>query len=89
MIDPATVTEAPSKAISLKELIEAAAQMREAVKHARLAYQFCPGSYTMSALQACVAAGEALDQYVDNLAFALSANWLRKFPKIVESDDVE
>jgi hypothetical protein len=75
--------------IDSKVLTRAADSMAEAVKHARLAYQFCPGSYTMSALQACLTAASALDQHISALAFAHSAEWLRKFPKIVEDCDGE
>ncbi len=64
-------------------MTEAAAKMAEALKHARLAYQFGPGSYTMTTLQACLAAANALDQHISALAFVQSAEWLRKFPKIV------
>ena len=79
---------APSEAISPKELVNAVERMREAVKHARLAYQFGASSYTASAFQNCLAAAEALDQYVSNLAFAHSAEWLRTLPKIIERDDL-
>jgi hypothetical protein len=79
-----------TNAIDAKALTLAANKLREAVDQTRLAYQFCPGSYTMSAFQACLAAAEAFDQYVDELAFAHSAEWLRKFPRIVgEHQDVE
>jgi hypothetical protein len=73
--------------IDSKALTDAAEKMAEALKHAKLAYQFRPGSYTMSTLQACLAAARALDQYVSNLAFVRSAEWLRKFPKIEEQAD--
>jgi hypothetical protein len=37
-----------------------------------------------------LAAAEAFDQYVDELAFAHSAEWLRKFPKVIsEHQDAE
>jgi hypothetical protein len=75
--------------IDSKALTRAAESMAEAVKHARLAYQFCPGSYTMTTLQACLTAASALDQHISALAFAHSAEWLRKFPKIVEDCDGE
>jgi hypothetical protein len=75
--------------INSKALTKAAAQLAEAVKHARLAYQFSPGSYTCTTLQACLAAAKAFDRHVEELAFALSAEWLRKFPKIIEDDDAE
>ena len=79
-----------TNAIDAKALTLAANKLREAVDQTRLAYQFCPGSYTMSAFQACLAAAEAFDQYVDELAFAHSAEWLRKFPRIAsEHQDVE
>jgi hypothetical protein len=79
-----------SNSIDAKGLALAAYKLREAVDQTRLAYQFCPGSYTMSAFQACLAAAEALDQHVSELAFAHSAEWLRKFPKIIsEHQDVE
>jgi hypothetical protein len=75
--------------IDSKALTRAAESMAEAVKHARLAYQFCPGSYTMRTLQAYLTAASALDQHISALAFAHSAEWLRKFPKIVEDWDGE
>jgi hypothetical protein len=79
-----------SRGIDAKTLTVAANKLREAVDQTRLAYLFCPGSYSMSAFQACLAAAEAFDQYVDELAFARSAEWLRKFPKIIsEHQDVE
>ncbi len=79
-----------SKAINAKALTKAADKMAEAVKHARFAYQFCPGSYTRSTLQACLDAAKAIDQHISELAFAHSADWLRKFPKVaVENGDVE
>ena len=59
--------------IDSKALTRAAASMAKAVKHARLAYQFCPGSYTMTTLQACLTAASALDQHISALAFAHSA----------------
>jgi hypothetical protein len=79
-----------SNSIDAKGLALAANQLRGAVDQSRLAYLFCPGSYTMSAFQACLAAAEAFDQYVDELAFAHSAEWLRKFPKVIsEHQDAE
>ena len=65
-------------------MTNAAEKMAEAVKHAKLAYQFGPSSYSMSTLQTCLAAAAALDQYVSDLAFVHSAEWLRGFPKIEE-----
>ena len=79
--------ERASGVIDSKMLTQAADQLAEAVKQARLAYQFCPGSYTCRALQAYLAAAKAFDQYVDELAFAHSAEWLRRFPKIIEGGD--
>jgi hypothetical protein len=79
-----------SNSIDAKGLALAAKKLREAVDQSRLAYLFCPGSYTMSAFQACLAAAEAFDKHVSELAFAHSAEWLRKFPKIIsEHQDVE
>jgi hypothetical protein len=79
-----------SKTINAKALTTAAEKMAEALEHARLAYQFCPGSYTMSALQACFNAAEAFDQHVSELAFAHSSAWLQQFHKIAaERNDVE
>jgi len=75
--------------IDSKTLTQAADKLSEAVKQARLACQFCPGSYTCMALQACLAAARAFDQYVDELAYANSAEWLRQFPKISEGSDAE
>ena len=75
--------------INSKALTKVADKLIEAVKQARLAYEFCPGSYTCTALQACLAAASAFDQYVDELAFAHSAEWLRQFPKIIEGGDAE
>jgi hypothetical protein len=59
------------------------------VKQARYAYEFCPGTYTCTTLQACLAAARAFDRYLDELAFAHSAEWLRQFPKIIEGGDAE
>lgn len=42
-----------------------AKKLAEAVKQTRLAYQFCPNSYTHTAFQACLAAAEALNVAVD------------------------
>jgi hypothetical protein len=79
-----------SETINSKALTKAAEQLAKAVKHTKLAYQFCPGSYTCTALQACLAAARAFDQHVNELAFAHSAEWLRQFPKIViEGGDAE
>jgi hypothetical protein len=61
--------------------------LREAVKDTKLAYQFAPNSYTWSAMCKCLAAGRAFDQHVERLAFRLSAEWLRTFPKIVGDGD--
>lgn len=70
--------------VNSKALTRAAETMAEAMKHARLAYQFNPGTYTYTTPAACLTAAEALDQYVNDLAFVHSAEWLRKFPKIEE-----
>ena len=78
-----------SNAIDAKALARVADKMAQAVKHARFAYQFCPGSYTMMTFQACLDAARSLDQHISELAFAHSAEWLRRFPKIVENEDVE
>jgi hypothetical protein len=75
--------------IDSKALTKAADKLAEAVKQTRYAYEFCPGAYTCTALQACLAAASAFDQYVDELAFAHSAEWLRRFPKIIEGGDAE
>jgi len=75
--------------IDSEALTEAAEQLAEALKHAKLAYQFSPGSYTWSALCKCLAAAKAFDQHVEELAFALSAEWLRQFPKIIGDGDAE
>lgn len=72
--------------IDAKTLTKAHESMAEAVQHARLAYQFCPGSYTYTTLHACLTAAKALDQYISTLAIVHSAEWLRTFPKIVEED---
>ena len=79
-----TMREQMSGPIDSKALTNAAEKMAEAIKHARLAYQFGPSSYSMSTLQNCLAAAEVLVQYVNDLAFAHSAEWLRRFPKIEE-----
>jgi len=68
--------------VNANALTSAAEQMAEAVKQARFAYLFCPGSYTASAFQAALAAAKALDRHVTELAHAQSAEWLRTFPKI-------
>jgi hypothetical protein len=79
-----------SNTIDAKALTQATDEIREALRQTRLAYLFCPSSYTMSAFQACLAAAQAFDQYTGDLAFAHSAEWLRKFPKTTpERDDVE
>jgi hypothetical protein len=75
--------------INSKDLTQAAAKLAEAVRQARLAYEFSPSSYTCTTLQACLAAARAFDQYVDDLAFAHSAEWLRRFPKISEDGYAE
>lgn len=79
-----TMREQMNEPINSKALTKAAEKMAEAIKHARLAYHFGPSSYSMSTLQNSLAAAEALDQYVNDLAFVHSAEWLRKFPKIEE-----
>jgi hypothetical protein len=43
-----------------RALSRAAAELREAVSQARLAYEFSPNSYTYGGLNACIAAQEAL-----------------------------
>jgi hypothetical protein len=48
-----------------KALTAMADALREAIKQAKLAYQFSPGSYTWSALDRCLAAAKALDQYIE------------------------
>jgi hypothetical protein len=68
--------------VDSKALTEAAGEMVEAVKQARLAYQFCASSYTWTVLQACLAASKAFDQHVAELAFTHSAAWLQKFPRV-------
>jgi hypothetical protein len=80
-----------SKAINAQALTAAAEYIAEALRHARLAYQFSPGSYTRSTHQACLYAAEAFDRYISELAFAHSAAWLQRFPKIApgEPSDVE
>jgi hypothetical protein len=75
--------------IDAKVLTTAAERMAEAVKQAWLAYQFGANAYTFAALEACLWAAKALDQHISELAFAHSAEWLRKFPKIVEDCDAE
>jgi hypothetical protein len=47
----------------MKNNTKAAKSIAEAVKHARLAYQFCPGFYTYWTLHACLIAAEALDEH--------------------------
>jgi len=73
-----------SDLIEPKALTTAAESMAEAVRHAKLAYQFGPSSYSMSTLQACLTAARALDQYIGDLAFVHSAEWLQRFPKVEE-----
>jgi len=70
-----------------KALTAMADALREAVKQTKLAYQFAPGSYTWTAMCKCLTAAHTFDQYVERLAFRVSAEWLRKFPKIVENSD--
>jgi hypothetical protein len=74
-------------AIDSKALTTAHDMLVEAVKHTKLAYQFAPNSYTWSAICKCLAGARAFDQHVEQLAFHLSAEWLRKFPKIIEDGD--
>ena len=57
-VDQKVVPVEPSAADTVAEKIA------EAVEQAGLAYQFSPGSYTMSALAACVAARAALNDVV-------------------------
>jgi hypothetical protein len=78
-----------SDKLNSKVLIDAAEKIREAIEQSRLAYQFSPGSYTNSAFQACLDAGRAFDRHITHLAQANSAEWLRKFPFIVENEDEE
>ena len=78
-----------SISIDAKALTRAGDYLRVAVEQTRFAYQFGPSSYTMTAFQACLAAAEAFDRHVSELAFANSAEWLREFPKIIERDHVE
>lgn len=77
------------KKLDSKALVGAAVKMTEAIEQARLAYQISPNSYTNSTFQACLDAGRLFDQHITNLAFAHSAEWLRKFPNIVEDEHVE
>jgi hypothetical protein len=79
----------PMISIDAKALTTAAEKMAEAVKQARLAYQFGANSYTFTALEACLKAAKALDQHISELAFAHSAEWLRRFPKIIQDRDAE
>ena len=83
------MTEPLTDSLDGKALTRAATKLAEAIKQAKLAYQFCPGSYTCTALQACRAAASAFDRHVDELALAHSAEWLRKFPEISEGDNAE
>jgi hypothetical protein len=46
----------------LNLLTEAAEHMAEAVRQADFAYRFCPGSYTASAMQSCLAAAKRLNR---------------------------
>ena len=78
-----------SEPIDSKALNHAAEKMAEAVNHARHAYQFCPGSYTMTTLQACLVAAEALDLHISALAVVHSGEWLRTFPRIMEGSDAD
>jgi hypothetical protein len=78
-----------SKKLDSKALTSAAKKIGEAIEQARLAYQFSPGIFTNSTFQACLDAGRAFDQHITNLAHANSAEWLRKFPLIVENEHVE
>jgi hypothetical protein len=72
-----------------KALIMMADSLREAIKQAKLAYQFAPNSYTHAALDRLLAAAHVFDEHVERLAFRVSAEWLRKFPKIIEDSDAE
>jgi hypothetical protein len=72
--------------IDSKTLTETVEKMAEAMKQTQLAYQFCPCSYTVTAMQACLTAAKALDKHVAELAFMHSAEWLRKFPRITGRD---
>ena len=75
-----------SEKLDSKALTRAAEKIREAIEQARLAYQFNPSSYTNSTFQACLDAGRAFDRHIAHLAYANSAEWLRKFPPIVEHE---
>ena len=72
--------------IDWKTLTEASDKIAEAMKQSRLAYQFCPGSYTAMTRDACLAAAKAVDKLVAELACLQSAEWLRKFPAIIKDD---
>jgi hypothetical protein len=74
--------------IDSKTLTEASDKIAEAMKESQLAYQFSPSSYTFMAMQACLAAAKAVDEHVAELASMHSAEWLRRFPKIIGGDDV-
>jgi hypothetical protein len=78
-----------SEKLDSKALTSAAEKIHEAIEQARLAYQFSPGSYTNSTFQACLDAGRAFDRHIAHLAYANSAEWLRKFPPIVENQHGE
>jgi hypothetical protein len=59
--------------LSARALAKLARELDEAVRQARLAYEFCPSSYTYSALSACLAAVEILcgyRRYLNDLASA-------------------
>jgi hypothetical protein len=57
-----------SKQAVPETLDEARTKLREATDHTRLAYLFCCGAYTAAAFQAVLAATEALDQCIAELA---------------------
>jgi hypothetical protein len=82
-----TMPETSTDTLDGKALTAMADALREAIKQARLAYQFSPGSYTWTALCKCLTAGRAFDEHVERLAFRVSAEWLRKLPKITEDGD--
>jgi hypothetical protein len=48
-----------------KALTTMANRLREAVREAKLAYQFAPNSYTHAALHRCLGAAKAFDQYIE------------------------
>jgi hypothetical protein len=79
--------ETSTESLDGKALTTMADALREAIKEARLGYQFTPNSYTYGALDRCLVAARVFDQHVERLAFRVSAEWLRTFPRIVGDDD--